>query len=135
MKKQIVYITEQQASKIVTEALADPELMNMVGDRTNRSAHPYPISTGKFDEEGQVGVGVGTKTEAPAPDLKSLPKPAEIKEAWSLLRRASELLVQGAPKLQDESLSKEIQKMAQDINKLIMDTNAKLNVNEMDLSF
>ena len=132
MKK--YYINERQASKIITEALADPQLLNMVGEKQHRSAYPHPISTGKFDEDGGVGVGVGTKMEEPAPDLKSLPKPAEIKEAWTLLRRASELLVQGAPKLQEESLTKEIQKMAQEINKLIMDTNAKLNVNEMDLS-
>lgn len=132
MKK--YYINEHQASKIISETLADENLLNMVGRKSDRNAYPHPITTGKFSEEGRGGVGVGTQAEEPQPDLKSLPKPAEIKQAWALLKKASELLVVGAPKLQEENLTKEILKMAQGINKLVMDTNAKLNVNEMDLT-
>lgn len=127
--KKIYHITPQQTKSIISESLSDPELMKMVGQKNDRNAYPEPVSAGLSDE-----VGVGIKEEKPEPDLKSLPKPPEIKEAWKLLRQASSLLVQGAPKLQDETLTKEVQKLAHDINGLIMGTNAKLNVNETDLS-
>lgn len=136
-KKKVYHITEHQASILINEEMQNPDLMKMVGDK--HSAHPYPISTGKFDVEGEnssVGVGVGANkgNEKPEVDLKAIPKPTEIKEAWKLLRQASSLLVQGAPKLQEENLSKNIQKLAKDINDLIMKANAELNVNETDLT-
>lgn len=133
--KKIYNISERQASILINEQLSDPSLMKMVGEKTQRGAYPHPVSTGKFSEDGNGGVGVSpAKEEKPEVDLKSLPKPQEIKDAWSLLRRASSLLVQGAPKLQDETLAKRVQKMAQEINSLIMSANADMNVNETDLT-
>jgi len=132
MEKKIIYcINEHQASLLIKEELSNPELTSMIGDRT--SAHPHPISTGKFDEDQGLN-NVSPKEEKPDVDLKSLPKPQEIKDAWALLRRASSLLVQGAPKLQDEGLGKRVQKMASQINDLVMNVNADLNVNEIDLT-
>jgi hypothetical protein len=134
-KKKIYHISEHQASVLINEQMSDPELMKMVGEKTNRTAYPQPISTGKFDGEGNGGVGVApNKEEKPEVDLKNLPKPQEIKDAWGLLRRASALLVQGAPKLSDEALAKRVQKMAHQINDLVMSVNADMNVNETDLT-
>ena len=129
-KKKVFCISEHQASVLIKEELSNPELTSMIGERI--AAHPQPISTGKFNEEGLNNVS--PKEEKPAVDLKSLPKPQEIKDAWALLRRASSLLIQGAPKLQDESLGKRVQKMASQINDLVMNVNADLNVNEVDLT-
>lgn len=135
-KKKIYYINEHHAEALIKEQISDMELNDFTGGgATHRSAYPTPRSTGKFSEESQGGVGVSpNKEEKPEVDLKSLPKPAEIKQAWSLLRRASDLLVQGAPKLQDETMRKRIIKMAQEINNLVMTVNADINVNETDLS-
>jgi len=129
--KKVYTINEHQASILIKEELSNPELTGMIGNRT--SAHPHPISTGKFNE-GEGLNSVSPKEEQPEVDLKSLPKPQEIKDAWALLRRASALLVQGAPKLQDEGLGKRVQKMASQINDLVMNVNADLNVNEIDLT-
>lgn len=137
MKKKIYHINEHQATIIIKEELNNPDLLEFVGGQSQlgRSAYPHPISTGKFSDEGNGGVGVSpSKGEQPEVDLKSLPKPQEIKDAWGLLRRSSALLLQGAPKLQDESLKKRVVKMADEINKLVFSVNADMNVNETDLT-
>jgi len=134
-KKKVYHINEHQASILINEELNNPDLVSMAGSSSMHAAYPHPISTGKFQEEGSGGVGVApNKAEQPEVDLKVLPKPQEIKDAWGLLRRASALLLQGAPKLQDESLKKRVVKMADEINKLVFSVNADMNVNETDLT-
>lgn len=131
-KKKTYYITEQQASVLITEQIADPGIMDMVGQKTDRSAHPHPISTGKFDEDT---VGVGTKkAEEPKPDLRALPKSPEIKEAYAHLQKAASLILNGAPKLNEETLRSRIEKLHAEINKIMMKINGEINVNEVDLA-
>lgn len=130
-KKNIYYINEHQAAILIKEELNNPDLQKMAGD--HHSAYPHPISTGKFNDPTK-GVGVGLKDKEPEIDLKTLPKPVEIKEAWGLLHRAAALLVQGAPKLQDDTMKKRILKMAQEVNTLLFSVNADINVNETDLT-
>ena len=131
-KKKIYYINEQQASVLIKEELSNPDLMQLVGEK--HAAFPHPVSTGKFDDKGSSSVGVSPKDEKPAVDLKSLPKPVEIKQAWRMLQKASDLLLSGAPKLQNEELAKEIKKMSTKINDIVMEINGKINVNEIDLT-
>lgn len=136
-KKKVYHINEHQASILINEELSNPDLLEFTGgqNQMGRAAYPHPVSTGKFNEEGSGSVGVApNKAEKPEVDLKALPKPQEIKDAWGLLRRASSLLLTGAPKLQDESLKKRVVKMADEINKLVFSVNADMNVNETDLT-
>jgi len=136
-KKKVYHISEHQASILINEELSNPDLLEFVGgeNQMGRIAHPHPISTGKFSDDGSGGVGVApNKAEKPVVDLKSLPKPQEIKDAWGLLRRARELLELGGPKLQDEALKARVFKMAAEIQKLVMNVNADMNVNETDLT-
>ena len=136
-QKKVYHINEHQASLLINEELNNPDILEFVGGQSqmSRSAYPHPISTGKFNDEGNGGVGVApNKMDKPEVDLKVLPKPQEIKDAWGLLRRASALLQSGAPKLQDDSLKKRVEKMAAEINKLVFSVNADMNVNETDLT-
>jgi hypothetical protein len=131
-KKKTYFISEQQAKVLISEQLSDPNLMKMVGEKSDRTAYPRPIRTGEVDDKSSVGVG--TKNGEPKPDLRALPKSPEIKEAYTYLEKAAALVLSGAPKLNDEELRKRISKLHAEINKIMMQLNAEINVNEVDLS-
>ena len=132
-QKKIYHISEQQAAVLIQEQMTSEELLSMVGNKGNRSAYPHPVRTMETGgEEG--GVGVGTKAEKPEVDLKNEPKPQELKDAWKLLNRASELLKQSAAKFRNEEMRKRIIKLNADINSLVMNANAEMNISETDLT-
>jgi hypothetical protein len=132
MEKKIYHITEQQARILINESLASPELMELVGgnkDPNIQKAYPEPISTVPKE------VGVGTQqSDEPKPDLRGLPKSPEVKKAYAHLEEAARLLLVGAPKLNEENLTKEIGNLHKKINAIMMEINTKINVNEIDLT-
>lgn len=129
MKK--YYINERQASKIITEAIANPALMDMVGNEpTNRQAYPSPIRT----QVDNVGTGVGVKEEEPEPDLKSMVKSPQLKQAWHMLMDALQAVYSAAAAANNEHMAKEVTNMGKKINEIILNTNAKLNITETDPS-
>lgn len=130
-KKKIYHITESQAAILIQEQMADPNLTGMLGAESNRLAHNTPINTGKFDDK--VGVGAQQKDE-PKKDLRQLPKSFEIQKAYAYLQKAANLILNGAPKLTEESLRSRIEKLHAEINKIMMKINGEINVNEIDLT-
>jgi hypothetical protein len=133
-KKKTYFISEEQAKVLISEQLSDPNLMKMVGEKSDRAAFPQPVRTGVVGDDMKSTVGVGTKDQEPKPDLRALPKSPEIKQAYYHLGQAAKLVLNGAPKLNDDALRDRIKKLHSEINKIMMTLNAEINVNEVDLA-